>query len=88
MVEEALETIPLNVPRPAVKAFAPMVMVPNPEPMEPEVRVPTVTRLDEPAHVESAVFSTKFSFSVALRLAVVVPFMDDVVGAYKTSPAV
>ena len=65
----------------AVMSEVPMEILPKPEPSAPEVRVPTVTMLEEPPHVVSAVFSTKFNFNVVFRLAVVVPLTDEVEGA-------
>lgn len=74
VLDAAFEMKPPNVARPVVsKVEAPMSMLPKPEVMDPELRAPTVVMFDEPAQVESAVFSTLSRARVALRLAVVVP---------------
>src|SRR5437773_2068388 len=46
MVEDAVESKDVNVPAPAVSALAPMLILPNPDAMEPEVKIPTAERED------------------------------------------
>ena len=54
----------------------------------PDPIVPSVVRFVDPAHVDSAVFSTLSSARVAFKFAVVVPASVPVPEAYKTVPDV
>ncbi len=61
-----VEAFPIEAAPVVVKVLAPMLMLPKPVLIDPEFRTPTVLIFEEPAQVESAVFSTLFRPRVAL----------------------